>query len=270
MTARTARRGGPGAGRGRVSPLVVRALERELLLYRRTWRGSAVSVFVQPVLYLLALGLGLGGLVGDVGAGDGTYLAFVAPGVLASMAMLGSAGDSLWGVMGATKWLGVYRSMVNTAMVPGDLFAGRVLYVGVRTAIGAVVFVAMAAAVGGATSPFAVLAVVPAVLMAMTSSAWLSAYSVRQDDDSTFPLVLRLGVLPLFMFSGTFFPVQQLPGPVQPLVWLSPLWHAVEPARDLMSGTVSGATALHLGILLVLLAAAVPVGARGFADRLTP
>ncbi|MFV0259394.1 MAG: ABC transporter permease [Acidimicrobiales bacterium] len=261
----------PRAAPRRVSPLVLRVLERELLLYRRTWRGTATSVFLQPALYLLALGVGLGGLVADVGGGwEGSYLGFVAPGVLAAMTMLGSAGDSLWGVMGATKWLGVYRSMVNTPIVPGDLFAGRVLYVGVRATAGAVVFVALTAVVGGTTSWLAPFAVVPAALMAMTSSAWLSAYSVRQDDDSTFPLILRLGVLPLFMFSGTFFPVQQLPPAVQPLVWLSPLWHAVEPARDLMSGTVTGVTGLHLAVLIVLLAASVPVGARGFADRLTP
>jgi lipooligosaccharide transport system permease protein len=255
-----------------VSALVLRALERELLVFARTWRGSAFSAFVQPLLFLGAMGLGLGGLI-DEGGGDAAgldYIVFVAPGLMAASALLSAAGESLWGVMGGVKWMGQFNSMVATSMVPGDVYGGLVLSTGVRALIAAVPFLAIAAALGGVTSFWAPLALVPTVLLGMLTSAALSAYSVTKENDSTFPVIMRLGVIPLFLFSGTFFPVAQLPDALEPLVWLSPLWHAVEPARDLTTGSIDVVTPVHLLILVVLLAAAVPFGVRGFTRRLTP
>lgn len=255
-----------------MSTLVVRALERELLVFARTWRGSAFTAFVQPLLFLGAMGLGLGGLVDDAG-GDTAgvdYLVFVAPGLLAASALLSAAGESLWGVMGGVKWMGQFNSMVTTAMTPGDVYGGLVLSTGVRSLIAAVPFLAIAAALGGVTSWWAPLALVPTVFTAMVASAVLSAYSVSRESDSSFPVIMRLGIIPLFLFSGTFFPVDQLPDAVQPVAWVSPLWHAVEAARDATTGTIDAVTALHLAVLVALLAAALPFGIRNFTRRLTP
>lgn len=259
-----------------MSALVLRALERELLVYARTWRGNAFTAFVQPMLFLGAMGLGLGGLVDesgtDAGAGaDGLdYLVFVAPGLLAASALLSAAGESLWGVMGGVKWMGQFNSMVATAMGPGDVYGGLVLSTGVRALVAAIPFLGIAALLGGVPSTLAPLALVPTVLLAMLSSAALAAYSVRQENDSTFPLIMRLGVIPLFLFSGTFFPVEQLPDAIEPAVWLSPLWHAVEAARDATAGGIDPGTAGHVSVLAVLLAIALPLGVRGFTQRLTP
>lgn len=250
---------------------MVRALERELLVFSRTWRGSVFTSFIQPLLFLGAMGLGLGGLVDDAGGASGAdYLVFVAPGLLAASALLTSAGESLWGVMGGVKWMGQFNSMVTTAMVPGDVYGGLVLSTGVRALIAAVPFLAVAALLGGVTSWLAPLALVPTVLVAMVGSAVLAAYSVTKQDDSTFPIVMRLGIIPLFLFSGTFFPVEQLPDAARPFVWISPLWHGVEAARDATAGGVDGFTALHIAVLLAVLAVAMPMGVRGFTRRLTP
>ena len=256
-----------------MSALVIRALERELLVFARTWRGSAFTSFVQPMLFLGAMGLGLGGLIdGDTGsAAPGfDYLVFVAPGLLVASALISAAGGSLWGVMGGVKWMGQFNSMVATAMKPGDVYGGLVLSTGVRALIAAVPFLGIAAVLGGVPSWWGPVALVPTVLVAMLSSAALSAYSVRQEDDSTFPLIMRLGIIPLFLFSGTFFPVEQLPDALEPVVWLSPLWHGVEAARDATTGDLDTVTALHLSVLVVLLVAALPAGIRGFTRRLTP
>jgi lipooligosaccharide transport system permease protein len=255
-----------------MSALVLRALERELLVFARTWRGSAFTSFVQPMLFLGAMGLGLGGLVEDTGRDTAgfEYLVFVAPGLLAASALLSAAGESLWGVMGGVKWMGQFNSMVATAMTPGDVYGGLVLSTGVRSFVAAVPFLAVAAALGGVTSWWAPVALVPTVLLAMLSSAGLAAYSVTKENDSTFPLVMRLGIIPLFLFSGTFFPVEQLPDVLEPVVWLSPLWHAVEPARDATTGNLGVGSLVHLAVLAGLLAAAVPFGIRGFTRRLTP
>ena len=254
-----------------MSVLVGRALERELLVFVRTWRGSAFTSFVQPLLFLGAMGLGLGGLVDSSGDTAGfDYIVFVAPGLMAASALLSAAGESLWGVMGGVKWMGQFNSMVATAMTPGDVYGGLVLSTGVRALVAAVPFLAIAAALGGVSSALAPLALLPTVLLAMVTCAVLAAYSVTRENDSTFPLIMRLGVIPLFLFSGTFFPVQQLPGALQPVVWVSPLWHAVEAARDATAGGVDGVTLVHLVILAGVLAAAVPFGVRGFTRRLTP
>ena len=255
-----------------MSALVLRALERELVVYARTWRGNAFSSFVQPMLFLGAMGLGLGGLIDDGGdaAAGLDYLTFVAPGLLVASALLSGAGESLWGVMSGVKWMGQFNSMVATAMRPGDVYGGLVLSTGVRALIAAVPFLAVAAALGGVSSWCAPFALVPTGLVALATSAVLSAYSVRQENDSTFPVIMRIGIIPLFLFSGTFFPVEQLPDGLEPLVWVSPLFHGVEAARDATTGALGTSTGLHLLVLVVLIAAALPWGITGFTRRLTP
>lgn len=255
-----------------MSALVLRALERELLVYARTWRGSAFSSFVQPMLFLGAMGLGLGGLVDDGGVDvtGGDYLTFVTPGLLAASALMSAAGESLWGVMGGVKWMGQFNSMVATSMTAGDVYGGLVLSNGVRTGIAASVFLVVGLLLGGVTSWLAPLALVATILLGMLCSAGLSAYSVTKENDSSFPIIMRLGIVPLFLFSGTFFPIEQLPEAAQPFVWLSPLWHAVEVCRDSTAGGVDAVTLLHLSILVGVLAAAIPFGVRNFTRRLTP
>lgn len=260
-----------------MTPQVFRALERELLVFVRTWRGSAFTAFVQPMLFLAAMGLGLGGLVDDgPGAGgaslegDLDYLAFVAPGLLAASALLSVAGDGLWGVMAGVKWMGQFKGMVATTMTPGDVYGGLVLSRGIRAFVAAVPFLLVATVLGAVSSWWAPLALVAALLLGTVTTACLAAYSVRHEDDSTFPLIMRLGIIPLFLFSGTFFPVEQLPDAVQPLVALSPLWHGVEVARDATTGAVDLVTLGHLAVLVVLVLVVLPVGVRGFVRRFTP
>lgn len=253
---------------------VLRALERELLVFARTWRGSAFTAFVQPVLFLAAMGLGLGGLV-DEGTGatanvELDYIEFVAPGLLAASALLGAAGEALWGVMGGVKWAGQYTGMVVTPMTPGDVYGGLVLSAGVRAGAAAVAFLAVAGVLGGVASWWAPVALAAAVLLAMVTTAGLAAYSVRRENDRTFSIIMRIGVIPMFLFSGTFFPVEQLPDVVEPLVVVSPLWHGVEVARDATTGAVDGWTAVHVAVLLAIVVAVLPAGVRGFERRLTP
>ncbi len=254
-----------------MSALVLRALERELLVYARTWRGNAFTSFVQPLLFLGAMGLGLGGLVDERTTTAGLdYLDFVAPGLLVASAMLAASAESLWGVMGGVKWMGQFKSMVHTAMVPGDVYGGLVLSSGVRALAAAIPFLAIATLLGGVSSWLAPLALVPTVLLALATAALLSAYSVTRESDATFPIIIRLGIIPMFLFSGTFFPVEQLPDAFELIVWISPLWHAVEAARDATAGSVDAVTFLHIGLLGALVVAAIPLGVRGFTRRLTP
>lgn len=274
----TPARPGPG-GRRRLELTsgVWRATERELIIWRRTWRGNAVTLIVQPLLFLAAMGIGLGGLVdessGDLStrsATDISYLQFVTPGLLVASAMLAVAGSALWGFMAGIKWMGQYRSMVHTAMTPGDVFVGLVLFHGVKAGFGAALFVLVATVLGAIVSPWAILAVLVATVLASATVAGLGGYSATKENDFSFPLIMRLGVMPLFLLSGTFFPIEQLPDALRPLCWLSPLFHAAEAARMATTGQMTWWFLGHVTVLLALLAVTLPVGIARFHRRLTP
>lgn len=251
----------------------LRIVEREARVFRRLWRGSAFSTFLAPVLFLAAIGIGLGGLVDENrGAVSGlSYLQFVAPGLLVAGAMQSAATDSLWPVMAGTKWLRTFHGMVATPIAPADVFTGYVLWTAIRTTLSATAFLFVATLLGGVPSLWGVLAVPAAVLCASAFSAPLAAFSATQQSDLSFPIIMRLGVMPLFLFSGTFFPVSQLPGALQPLAALSPLWHGVELARSATSGSAELLPTLsHIGVLVAVIAAGAWVGARTWRHRLAP
>src|SRR4051794_14034629 len=153
------------------------------------------------------MGLGVGGLVDERGGTvEGlSYLVFVAPGVLAASALQTAAGDSLWPILSGSKWQRFFHGMTASPLRPSDVMVGRLLWTVVRLSITSSVFLVVAVAFGAVPSPWGVLAVPAAVLGGCAVAAPLSAYSAAQDSDLSFPLVMRLGVIPLFLFSGTFF-----------------------------------------------------------------
>ena len=250
----------------------MRVVEREWLVWRRLWRASVFSAFVTPVLFLAAMGLGLGGLV-QKGTGnvDGvSYLEFITPGLMAASAALMAAGESLWPVMGGVKWMRTYHAAVATPITATDVFAGHLVWVAFRVTLAATVFLGVAAVLGGVISVWGVLAIPAAVLGALALAAPLAAFAVTQESDLPFALIMRIGVFPLFLFSGTFFPVSQLPDWLQPLALLSPLYHAVELCRMATTGSFDAAAAVgNVAALLLFLGAGWVWGVRTFNRKLT-
>ena len=253
-------------------PPIVRVLERETVVFRRMWWGSLGFAIVAPVLFLGAIGLGLGGMV-DERTGDVSglpYLQFITPGLLVGAAMQAAAGDSLWPVMGGFKWIGNFKGMVATPVAPSDVYGGRVIWTAVRTALYASVFLCIATVVGGVRSPWGVLGIGVAALCALAFAAPMTAFTATQEDDSLFPVIMQLCIIPLFLFSGIFFPIEELPSWLQSAVRLSPLWHAVELARSATTGTVDwGQAAVHLAVLLGLVTVGWAWGTRSFTRRLS-
>jgi lipooligosaccharide transport system permease protein len=250
---------------------VLRVVEREARVFRRLWRSSVYSSFVTPVLFLAAIGVGLGGLVderqGDVAGLD--YLAFVAPGLLAASAMQTAAGESLWPVMAGTKWVRTFHAMVATPVGASDVYGGFVVWASVRVSMSAAAFLVVAALLGGVPSAWGVLALPAAVLCAAAFAAPLAAFAATQDTDASFPLILRLGIVPLFLFSGTFFPIDELPDWLRAVAVLSPLWHGVELCRAATTGSVEWpAAAGHIAFLSGCIIAGWWWGTRTFTRRL--
>ncbi len=254
------------------TPPLIRVVEREALVYAWLWRGLAFTTFVQPALYLAAMGVGLGGLVrahtGSVGGL--TYLDFIAPGLLVASAMQLAAGESLWPVLGGAKWMRQFHGVVATPIGPGELYGGFVLWTALRSMLGAAAFLAVAALLGAVPSVWGILAVPAAGLCAAAFCALLAAYSITVDSDASFPMIMRLGVLPLFLFSGTFFPISQLPSGLRPLAVLSPLWHGVELGRAATTGHFDAApVVLHVAVLVACIAVGAYLGVRSFTKRLS-
>ena len=236
-------------------PAVARVVEAHALVYRRTWRGSVISTFFSPVLYLVAMGIGLGSLVdqgsGQAGLGGLSYLAFLAPGLLVAAAMQTGAGDGSWPVMAGIKWTKTYHATLATPVGIRDLVVGHLGWVGLRLTFVSVVFVAIMAAFGAVASWAALAAVIPAVLTGLAFAAATTAYAAYLDSDTGLSTLFRFGIVPMFLFSGTFFPISSLPAPLEFIAWLTPLWHGVTLCRDLTLADVSfGPDLAHLAYLL--------------------
>jgi lipooligosaccharide transport system permease protein len=253
------------------TPMMLRVVEREARVYKKLFRGLAFTTLGQPVLYLAAMGLGLGGLV-DAHSGpiDGLdYLDFVAPGLMVASAMQLAATESLWPVLAGVKWMRFYYGVVATPIGPRDLYGGYVLWVGLRALFAAAAFLLVAALLGAVPSAWGVLAIPACGLTAAAFCAPLCAFSISQDTDLSFPMIMRLGVLPLFLFSGTFFPIEQLPTGLQFLAVFSPLWHGVELARHATTGNLEPwADLFHVAFLSLCVAIGAWFGVRGYEKRL--
>jgi len=254
------------------APLALRSLEYWAYQYRRTWRGSVISTVLTPVLFLAAMGVGLGTLVDSSGAGrvgGVDYLVFLAPGLLAAAAMQTGVGESTYPVMGAIKWIRTYHAMLATPLGVSDLLVGHALWIAIRVLTGSAAYLAVMVPFGAVRSPLALLAIPAAVLVGMAFATPTMAFAAGQDNDSGFAALFRFGVTPMFLFSGVFFPVEQLPPVLEQLAYVTPLWHGVDLCRTLALGTARfDATILHVAYLAAWLAGGLVIAARTYRRRL--
>ncbi|MGH3416634.1 MAG: ABC transporter permease [Actinocrinis sp.] len=220
---------------------------------RRTWRGTVLSAIFGPALYLTAMGVGLGTLV-DHGSGlpgGVRYLDFVAPGVLAANAMQTAFGEATYPVLGSVKWFGNYWAAVNTPQRPQDVAAGHAALSLVRIAVLSGIFFAFMTGFGVLHSALAILAWPAAVLTGAAFMLPIMAYAITLESDQKLNALFRFVMTPLFLFSGTFFPWQQLPGWAHPIAYATPLWHGVELCRSLtLGGATWAGSAVHVAYLL--------------------
>jgi lipooligosaccharide transport system permease protein len=249
-----------------------RSLRYWLVNYRRTWRGSIYSSVLNPVLYLGAMGLGLGTLVNahsTARLGGVSYLAFLAPGLLAAAGMQTAMAESTYPVMAMVKWLKTYQAAAATPLRPADLFRGHLLFTTMRLVMNSAIFLVIMAAFGAVQSAWVLAAVPVAVLTGLAFAAPVEAFAVTRDKDQSFAMMFRFGMIPMFLFSGTFFPVSQLPAAIRPLAYVTPLWHGVALCRTLSLGTTTLGPALgHLAYLTVLTVAGVVAGTTTYRRRL--
>ena len=237
--------------------LAGRVFESRYMQYRRTYRASIFSSFLTPVLFLAAMGLGLGTYV-DTGAnpalGGISYLAFLAPGLLASTCMQSASFEAAFPIMSGLKWSRVFHAMHATPISGRDITLGNIAWIGARMLLIATIFTVVIILFGAAVSPLIVAAIPVAALTGLAFATPIMAFTATQKTPEKFNAVFRFGITPLFLFSGTFFPVEQLPVPLQVVAWLTPSYHGVALTRDLALGTAGDDPLIELVHLLVLLA----------------
>lgn len=225
-------------------------------------------MFVNPLLYLGAMGLGLGTLVdrgvGQASLGDVSYAAFLAPGMLVATAMQTGAMQGAWPVMAGIKWRRSYQATLATPVAVDDLLLGNTLWVGARLLMSAVAFGLVVVLLGLASVPGVLLALPAALLSGLSFGLPMTAFTATVHNDAYLATVFRFGVIPMFLLSGTFFPVEQLPGAVGVVARVLPLYHAVELAR---AATLGGATELAWPVHVLVPAAYALAG--GLAARHT-
>jgi lipooligosaccharide transport system permease protein len=215
-------------------------LEHRAATYRRTFRASAFTSFLTPLLFLTAMGLGLGGYVdrsGGAALGGLTYLQFLAPGLLAATVMQSAAFEATFPIIGGLNWQRTFHAMYATPLSPRDIALGNLAWMAIRLTMVSSVFTVVIVLFGAAHSPLVLLGIPVAVLTGMAFAAPIAAFSATQRTPNRFNVIFRFGITPLFLFSGTFFPITQLPTFLQGVAWLSPLWHGVDLTRGLVLGT---------------------------------
>ena len=252
--------------------LAGRSYEFWLVRYRRVWRASVATSIVNPVFYLAALGIGLGTLVNHSASRPGhvSYVDFVAPGLLAAAAMQTAASEASFPILAAIKWTRQYQAMLATPLGVRDVFLGHQLFIATRVLISSAIYLAVIAAFGTVHSPLGVLALPACVLLGGAFGAAIAAYTAGvAHEGNEFNALFRFAIVPMFLFSGTFFPVSRLPLPLEWVAYATPLWHGVALCRDLTlsRGTVVADLA-HLGYLVAWILLGGALAFRAYRARL--
>jgi lipooligosaccharide transport system permease protein len=256
----------PGAFGTRRSAHVV---ERNLTVYRRSWLMFVTGV-LEPIFYLLSLGVGLGKLIPHVTGPGGTpitYVSFVAPALLATAAMNGALFDATFGIFHRLKYDKVYDAILATPLTAPDIALGELVWCLMRGGLYAVAFTAVVACFGVLASPWAVLAIPAALLIGVGFAGVGMAAATYMRSWQDFELVTLL-MMPMFLFSTTFFPLSVYPRGLQLFVEATPLYQGIEIVRGLMLGDVGPALALRALYLAVMAVVGLWIATRRFGKLL--
>lgn len=237
-------------------------IHRDVLAARQWWI-TVVSGFFEPVFFLFSLGVGLGALVGTVAVGgqEIPFVQYVAPGLLAASAMNGAVFESTMNIYAKMTNDRIYDAMLATPLQPGDVAAGEIGYAQLRGTAYSLVFLGIMALFGYVSSPWGVLALPACMLIGFAFSAVGMSVTTFMRSWQDFDLIAT-SVLPLFLLSTTFYPLDVYPAAIRPVVQLSPLYHGVELVRAATLGIADWSIVGHVTVLVALAIAGMVVAGR--------
>jgi len=228
-------------------PLILRVFYRNLQVFKKTWKANIMFNFVEPLLYLWALGFGLGMYVSRIGGLS--YIDFLAPALIASSAMFSTTYEMTYGSFTRMGYQKTFHGMVATPVSMDDVVMGEILYGTFKGVLYGLVFFLVVAMFGVLKSPWALLIPVPLALMVMSFSILSLIWTSIAPNYDSFGYFFTLFISPMFLFAGVFFPVDSLPAGLRLLPWLTPLYHAVEVIRQMAIGKLDGSVLANLGWL---------------------
>ncbi|WP_368389635.1 ABC transporter permease [Micrococcus sp.] len=249
--------------------------EHQLRSMRAYWSVIVANAVGEPLVYLLAMGLGLATLIGGGASqdvlGGATYLQFIAPALLAASALMTASVEFSYPVMDGFRWHRLYYAAQATPLSPAQIARGHLLAVSLRFLTQSLVFLLVMAAFGATDSPWAWVQVLTATLGGLAVGTWVMAFAASlKEEKGQFALLQRFVIMPLFLFSATFYPLTQLPLALRWIGWISPQWHAAQLGRVLSYGMPNPAwlTAVHVLYLVVLAVSGAAVAVRIYTRRL--
>jgi lipooligosaccharide transport system permease protein len=247
----------------------VAVLEYHLTGYRRVWRGTVFSSFVMPLLFFLGMGVAVGEYVDRGGGLDLPYLQFIGSGLLAFTGVQIAMIEASYPVMGGFKWHRFYFGIAAAPPRVADIVAGELGYIGLRIAISATAFLLVMLPFGAVGSAWAVVTPLVAVLVGLAVATPMFAYAATVESENLLAVMFRFALLPMMLFSGVFFPVQQLPIGLEPVAYALPLWHGVELCRAAAVGVdPAWPVPVHLGYLALWAGAGFILAVTRFRKRL--
>jgi lipooligosaccharide transport system permease protein len=230
-----------------------RLVERNIFVYKHGWI-VILSGFFEPLFYLLSIGFGLGALIGTIPGPNGEpipYQLFVAPALLASAAMNGAISEATFNFFFKLNYNKTFESILSTPLSPGDVAVGELVWALIRGGLYAIGFMIVMVVLGLIVSPWVILAVPAALLVGFAFGAVGMAATSFMKTWQDFDLI-QLVILPLFLFSATFYPIETYPPALQVIVRLTPLYQGVDLIRSLTVGAISPVLLVHVAYLLVL------------------
>ncbi|HKG56699.1 MAG TPA: ABC transporter permease [Candidatus Limnocylindrales bacterium] len=231
----------------------LRLIERNLYVYRHTW-VVIVSGFFEPLFYLLSIGFGLGALVGTVPGPGGApipYQLFIAPALLASSSMNGAITEATLNFFFKLKYQKTFESILSTPLSTADIALGELGWALIRGGLYTLGFLVVMVVLGLGVSPWLALTLPGALLISLAFGAVGMACTSFMRTWQDFDLI-QLVILPMFLFSGTFYPLDSYPEPIRLVVQLTPLYQGVDMLRSLAVGIVGPATLFHAVYLAVM------------------
>jgi lipooligosaccharide transport system permease protein len=239
---------------------------------RKFWLGIVVAGLLAPLLYVVSLGIGLGTVVNNHGNSLGVpYVQFVAPAFLVAAALQTAAASATFPVMAGFHWVKYFHGMAATPLTSRQICDGKILWITLRVLASSTIYFAIIAAVGGVHRWQGVLGILAGTLCGLAFATPVLAMSASVvPEGQAFNVLFRFIVTPMFLFSGTFYPISTLPGWGEVLAYVSPLWHGTELARGAALGNLSDLAILgHTGYLLAWFVAGVALARWRFRVKLT-
>ncbi|WP_371374675.1 ABC transporter permease [Sporomusa aerivorans] len=244
----------------------LRVFARHMAVFKKIWFTNIMFNFIEPLLYLSAMGYGLGSFVQDI---DGlAYIQYIAPGMVASSAMFAASFECTYGSFIRLHYQKTFQAMLAGPVTVRDIVAGDILYATFKSMLFGMVILTVISVLGQVRSGWALLIPVFLALPGLTFSLLAMCYTGITTNIDNFNYYVTLFLTPAYLFSGVFFPINSMPGWAQTAAWVNPIYHSVEVCRALALGNTNPGLLVHAGVLMVIAIVLMPLAVRLMTKRL--